>query len=229
VKELRPYAQMLAVVAVVFLPQAQMSCPPGPGPGPDPTPIPTAEPTPPPEQQCHVIGAVCDCWHQPPGENWQWLECEEDCRLGTPHASEVARAQVKVKPYGRGAQATPFGCFGKDYYCSEEMDWPAACTLQRSCGPVAPDGHPQRVACERIFLGTDCPVWKGECTDPITGASCPITFDILIGDDPHPMNKTCPAPTGNHRAEGRGKVWACAVDEDGKLVTCSTRPLKVDQ
>jgi hypothetical protein len=209
-------------------------------------PQPPEPPEPEPEPQCHVIGATCDCYHKPPGEDWQWIDCPEPpdppdpgtCPLGTPHASRVPRAQVKLAGYGRGFQATPFGCFGRDYYCSEAMNWPEACADARSCGPVAPDGHPQREVCEQAFLGTECPVWWGECTPPITGASCPITFDVLIGDDPHRMNETCPDPHPNHqenpevfwgRPEGRGKVWACAVMPDGSVVACTETPKRVDQ
>ena len=172
--------------------------------------------------------------------------CEGDgadvCTLGTPHASQVDRPEVALAAYGRGHHATPLGCFGRDYYCTtgpEGMNWPEACAEGKRCGPVAPLGHPQRVACERVFLGADCPVWRGECTAPIEPPrTCPITFDILIGDDPHFMNRACPAPVGNHverpivywaRGEGRGKIFACAQNPDGTLIACTNRPKRIDQ
>ena len=52
--------------------------------------------------------------------------------------------------------ATPRGAFGRDYYCLPEVAWPEACAAGRSFGPVAPDGHPKRVAWEAHFLGQPC-------------------------------------------------------------------------
>jgi hypothetical protein len=143
------------------------------------------------------------------------------CTLGTPPATEVPGATFNVKAHGRGLTTTPLGRFGKAYYCTPEADWPEACADGRDFGPVAREGHPQRRACEIAFVGSQCPRWKGECTG--TGNQCPITFDTLIGDNPHPMNANagCPDPHPNHqenpevfwgRPAGKGWVFACNHD-----------------
>jgi hypothetical protein len=143
-----------------------------------------------------------------------------NCGLGTPTATEAAarglRPTFKVRLYGRGLTTTPFACFGGEY-CAN-----AGWTDGRTCCAVAPDGHPQKRACEIQFAGAQCPRWYGDCTG-IGPPECPITFDTLIGNDPHPMNANaqCPNPYPNHqerpevfwgRPEGKGWVFACNHD-----------------
>jgi hypothetical protein len=72
------------------------------------------------------------------------------------------RCDVEPKREGRkGFGATP-KCRnwpkvnGENYYCQPGL-WPEACAEGRRGGPVAPDGHPRRVACEKQFLQLDCP------------------------------------------------------------------------
>ena len=100
---------------------------PGPTPSPTPTPTPTPEPT-------------------------EWMP---------PTAAELWESglRVEVKPVREGRKgmgATPRGQFGRAYYCLPEVAWPEACAAGRSFGPIAPDGHPKRVAWEAHFMGQSC-------------------------------------------------------------------------
>jgi hypothetical protein len=71
-------------------------------------------------------------------------------------------AEVVPKREGRKALgATAKGRFGRDYYCQPGL-WPEACAGGRREGPVAPDGHPARVACEKQFLELDGPLFTLE-------------------------------------------------------------------
>ena len=48
---------------------------------------------------------------------------------------------------------------GTLYYCQPGL-WPERCAEGRRDGPVAPDGHPGRVACEKQFLQLRCPYFS---------------------------------------------------------------------
>lgn len=189
---------------------------PTPTPTPAPTPTPTPSPTPTPEASC---------------------------TLGTPFYKQATAPQWGISPYGRGFQFTPKARFGKDYYCSKEMNWPEACAAGRSEGPVAPDGHPQRLACERQFTGsTACPLAKmRKCTG--SGAQCPITFDAWVWDAnlgkevPHNINRVAGCteeemlPQNGTQVRGQwlqpsGKGTFAVCFEDGQ--TCSVSP-EIDQ
>lgn len=106
------------------------------------------------------------------------------CTLGTPTASEAAsrgmRPEIAVeRGSGKVISATPKATFGLDYYCGEDMNWPEACAGGRTRGPVAPDGHRQRLACEQHFLQECGPTFtQAECTAP--AGDCPITFDPFV-------------------------------------------------
>jgi len=109
-------------------------------PDPEPTPTPKPKPTPTPP---------------PPAE------------FLPPTAAELAAAgkRVEIKPVRegkRGMGATPRGQFGRAYYCQPEVAWPEACEAGRSFGPVAPDGHPKRVAWEAHFMGQRCATFSFE-------------------------------------------------------------------
>jgi hypothetical protein len=128
--------------------------------------------------------------------------------LGTPPAIEAPGAKIVVKLQGKNVEAQPKARFGRDYYCQPEMNWPAMCAAPRS-GPVAPEGHPQRIACEAQFLGQGCPTFSmAKCSG--AGDQCPITFDpfYMING----INQNHPA---NVRAGCNGDDW---IKEDGHVV-----------
>jgi len=78
---------------------------------------------------------------------------------------EASGLRVEIKPVREGKKgmgATPRGQFGRAYYCAPEVAWPEACAKGRSFGPVAPDGHPKRVAWEAHFLGQSCATFSFE-------------------------------------------------------------------
>lgn len=149
-----------------FEPENDPNCQdPDPGPEPEPEPDPEPEPEPVPEPPVGFL---------PPTA--AELEARGD------------RVEVKpVKEGRRGFGATPRAAFGRDYYCSAEVAWPEACAAGRSFGPVAPDGHPKRVAWEAHFLGTEtgCAIFSQESDDL-------ITFDPWISlqgvNQNHPRN-----------------------------------------
>jgi hypothetical protein len=145
------------------------------------------------------------------------------CTLGTPTARELVaqgkRVEIKVQRTVAGAgvepaagkwiTATPTGCFGRDYYCS--IGWQEACDEGMECGPVAPEGDPQRPPCEAQFLEVPCPHFvMDRCTG--TGEQCPITFDTYIVIDG--VNQLHPA---NVRAGCRESTYV--KDPDGRLLS----------
>jgi len=84
----------------------QFGCSGGPGPQPTPSPEPT-----PPSPICEV-DQICGCWHQPPGEDWQYLgDCAEPTPAPTPEPTptptpgvgcllnSAGRELVPVEPY----------------------------------------------------------------------------------------------------------------------------------
>jgi hypothetical protein len=158
------------------------------------------EPPPPlPEPQCEkfinrggqeqCVSGQCDCYC---GEIF-W-ECQEpppagDCPWGTPTARSLVaqgvRVEVRPKREGRrGIGATPTARFGTEYYCQEGL-WPEACAAGRRYGPVTPDGHPDRIACEKQFLELDCAHFTNE-------SSGHFSFDPWISmagiNQNHPRN-----------------------------------------
>ena len=225
-----------------------------PAPNPEPTPTPIDCPDTGDLPWCHETGQTCgECLHQPPGEECPVLapECPEappdpgpgpgpepppgECKLETPPAHQVPNATIRVKREGRfNIGATPFGRFGKDYYCSAEMNWPEACAEGKIQGPVAPDGHPQRVACEQVFLGACGPTFSmATCTG--TGAQCPLTFDPFFVVDGvnqnHPRNveagcggKFTDDPSwvkqGGHIVEGN--FWLASAHGKGYVKACDS-------
>jgi len=185
---------------------------PTPTPTPAPTPTPVPSPTPSPEPT-----------PTPPGV----------CTLGTPHITGVVRGEIQVKKEGRmNVSATPRGQFGRAYYCSEDMNWPEACAEGRVFGPVAPDGHPQRVACEQHFLGACGPHWTmAVCTG--SGNQCPITFDpfyVIDGvNQNHPRNVAsgCGEQFKDHpswaKQDGHivaGNFWIASAHGKGYVKAC---------
>ena len=84
------------------------------------------------------------------------------------------------------AGSTPKGRFGTAYYCTDEADWPEACAAGRTSGPVAREGHPQRVACEAQFMEQPCPTYSAH--DAYTHISFDPWFMIGGVNQNHPKN-----------------------------------------
>jgi hypothetical protein len=124
------------------------------------------------------------------------------------------------------------------------MDWPEACAVPPCPGAVAPEGHPQRPACEAQFLEQPCPTFAMDrCTG--TGEQCPITWDTYIVIDGvnqlHPANVRAGCreatyikdPNGRllsgewwkATAHGKGYLKACNVDG----TVCGTSTFEIDQ
>jgi hypothetical protein len=104
------------------------------------------------------------------------------------------------------------------------MNWPEACAEGRSFGPVAPDGHADRITCEAVFLEAPCPTFSMErCTG--AGAQCPITFDpfIVIDDENqlHPRNVAAGCSTEYEKDEGghvlKGSFWWATAHGKGHI------------
>lgn len=229
---------LLAVVSLLlfvgcFLPARQ---PPG------PVPEPCLEV---PGPWCHEAGLTCDCRHQPPGDKCpSWVACSPiptptptpepvRCTLGTPTALALLQAgqRVDIRPeiHGANVSATPRGEFGSDYYCQPEMGWPEACASMKHFGPVAPDGHPQRMACEAVFLGQPCPTFSmATCGSSAPGA-CPVTFDpfyVVDGiNQNHPVNVAAGCngadwqKVGGHVVEGM--FWLATAHGRGTIKACN--------
>jgi hypothetical protein len=127
---------------------------------------------------------------------------------------------------------------GEPYYCQEGL-WPEACAAGRRGGPPAPDGHPNRVACEKQFLELDCPYMSFESEqhmsyDPwvsINGVNQNHPRNVLHGCgrqfEDHPS--WVKEPYGGKQyivagqfywatAHGNGKV--CAEAKDGAAKKC---------
>ena len=139
------------------------------------------------------------------------------CLYETPSARQL-QAEGKnpsINVHRQGAMAvsgTPVANFGAAYYCA--IGWAEACAEGKVRGPVAPDGDPNRLACEGQFLEAPCPTFSmAECTG--TGAQCPITFDPYIclpGGDPKCVNQNHPS---NVAAGCRESTW---IRDAGKVV-----------
>ena len=133
-----------------------------PDPAPIPTPVPTPTPTPPPppppdpEPVCAPPDLVTECWHRPPGEDWQFIPKPPPpppppppgrCPVGTPQA----RGPI---PHGNNRfDATPAVC---------RADWTPDCFTGRYCHPMAcegPDSADDRTFCEQELMGGTHPVW----------------------------------------------------------------------
>jgi len=131
---------------------------------------------------------------------------------------------IMVKRHGgKSITLQPKARFGKDYYCQPGMNWPAMCAAPRR-GPVAPEGHPARTACEAQFLEAPCPTVYGVCTG--TGEQCPITFDpyyMIDGKNQnHPANKECDE-AGWIKEDGHvveGEIWRATAHGKGNVVAC---------
>lgn len=215
----------------------------------DPRACEKAAPCPPelPEPQCPKFtdrggtercqSDACDCYC-----DLELIECPDppdppppgECTLGTPTATELfaqgRRVEIQPKKEGRASvSATPTAAFGREYYCTAEMNWPEACAAGRNFGPVAPDGHPERLACERQFLQQNCPTFvMAECVG--TGNWCPITFDpwYVIGgvNQNHPRNVEAGCNGADWvRDEGGGIVqgmfWLATAHGKGYIQACN--------
>ena len=109
------------------------------------------------------------------------------CKLGTPKASEAVNPQYKIQRQSRMiVTGTPIADFGPEYYCTEEMNWPEACAAGQVRGPVAPDGHPQRLACEQHFNEQPCPTYAAYDADGH------ISFDPWFALGPDKINQNHP-------------------------------------
>ena len=208
-----------------------------------------------PQPQCKAEDE-CNCWR-----GLVRIQCPGpppigDCTLGTPTARSLfdqgKRVEIRPKKEGaKGMSATPLGEFGPAYYCQEGL-WPEACAAGRTFGPVAPDGHPNRVACEQVFLEECGPVLsQAVCLSPV--GDCPITFDpfIVINglNQNHPRNvrQGCGTQLEDHAswkkeliagglkvvegampwstAHGNGRVKAC----NGDASVCTVSTFVIDQ
>jgi hypothetical protein len=210
-----------------------------------------------PEPQCSTFTdrggnlrlhpASCDCYLKK-----EWVDCpEEECPFNTPTAAWMEandyRCGVNPKREGRknfGATATcnrwPDLADGTKYYCQPGL-WPERCAGGQPGGPVAPDGHPKRVACERQFLQLDCPEFSYQSNTHMSFDPFYVINDV---NQNHPRNvRVCGQQTGlepdyeDHpswkrddrgyikrgqwsiaMAAGNGKV--CAEAKDGVAKAC---------
>jgi hypothetical protein len=136
---------------------------------------------------------------------------------------------------------TPVANFGKEYYCS--IGWAEACAEGKIRGPVAQDGHPQKLACEKQFMEVPCPVFSmATCTG--TGDQCPITFDpyfVINGvNQNHPENvkagcngedwvkvngQVVKGQFWRATAHGKGFIKACNADQS----VCGVSTFEINQ
>jgi len=127
--------------------------------------------------------------------------------------------------------ASPTGRFGREYYCTAEMNWPEACAAGRAEGPVAPDGHPQRMACEAQFMEQPCPMFSEH--DPQGHWSFDPWFVIDSVNQNHPKNVEagCGTQFEDHpswvKRPHRGRLyiqegmwWMATVHGDLKIKAC---------
>lgn len=186
-----------------------------PPPAPDPTPTPTPTPPPDPPDPDPPV---------PP------LPPVDPCPFGTPTAREMAargkRVEIRPDLEGYNVTATPQANFGIEYYCQPGL-WPEACRGNRTFGPVAPDGHPKRMACEAQFMEAPCPYFK---TKPSPGYGL-MTFDPYFVIDRvnqnHPNNKTCgeddwvKVPNGHNLGIVAGSWWLASAHGRGYVIACN--------
>ena len=133
-----------------------------------------------------------------------------------PTAAELVAdgLRVEIKPVGEGKKGmgvTAKGAFGRGYYCTDEVDWPEACAKGRSFGPVAPDGHPKRVAWEAHFMGQPCATFSFQSD---THMSYDPWISIRGINQNHPRNvRVCgQGQFENHRS------WVREVYQDGNYI-----------
>lgn len=141
--------------------------------------------------------------------------------------------RFRIYADGLGFGVTPLGRFGADY-CAK-----AGWTDGRSECAAAPDGHPNRVACERQFIALECPRFMHhECLG--TGEQCPVTFDPYFFnketglDEPFPANVAANCPrdpqdTTDVRAfkvtaSGKGRFKVCTGSPVGIEPVCTVGP-----
>jgi hypothetical protein len=131
--------------------------------------------------------------------------------------------------------ATPLADFGRikidgvPYYCTEAVAWPEACAAGRLFGPVAPDGHPERLVCEQYFLQGCGPKFSmAECAG--SGNECPITFDpfyVINGvNQNHPSNVIagCNGYDWEKTSWGavlKGSFWTASAHGKGTIKACN--------
>lgn len=138
------------------------------------------------------------------------------CTLGTPSYRVAYKPSWGITAYGRGYHFSPKAWFGADY-CRK-----IGYTDGRTECAVAPDGHPQRRACEFQFAeSTECPiVTMGRCLG--TGNQCPVTFDAWIYDAtqgkeiPHQINHTAGCSYEGMLPQNGEKIRAQWVQPAGK-------------
>lgn len=154
-----------------------------PEPVPTPTPTPTPEPCPPAEPTEPCEGEWF--WHsQHPHDS---CEGEWVCVLPEPEPTPTPewptwqtmpyRWEVKLKKQGKKrVNMTIVGDFGKleggEYY---KDIWPERYAEGKTWGPLAPDGHPERLAREAAFMEQPCPEWFAY--DEVPSGSPPYNFD----------------------------------------------------
>lgn len=188
------------------------------------------------------VGCVPDEPPQPPPVT--------DCLFNTPTAEWMIangyNCSVTPKKEGRkGFGSTPTcnnwpDVNGQPYYCQPGL-WPEACVAGRRGGPPAPDGHPNRPACEAHFFQQPCATFSFQSNEH-------MSYDPWISIDGvnqnHPRNvRVCgqgqfethpswvkePYGPGGHlyivkgqwswaTAHGNGKV--CAEAKDGVAKKC---------
>lgn len=211
------------------------SCTVEPTPSPTPTPTPTPEPTPAPTPTPEPTPTPTP----PPGPSP--TPPPASCSLSTPRFDQVAGVRFRIYPDGLGFGVTPLARFGADY--CRAAGW----TDGRSECAAAPDGHPDRVACERQFLALECPRFlHHECLG--AGEQCPVTFDPYVAvdpdgpegplppaDQPFPANVAAGCPRDPQdstdvraykvTASGKGRFKVCTGAPSGVEPACTVGPV----
>ena len=158
---------------------------------------------------------------------------EAECSLDTPRFDKVAGVRFRIYADGLGFGVTPLGRFGADY--CRKAGW----TDGRSECAAAPDGHPQRPACERQFIAISCPLWLHyECLG--VGQQCPVTFDPYFfnqetgKEEPFPANVSAGCPRDPQdsvevraykvTASGKGRFQVCTGAPGGTQMVCTVGP-----
>ncbi|KKN07292.1 hypothetical protein LCGC14_1068650 [marine sediment metagenome] len=183
---------------------------------------------------CHEVGQTCStveqpCWHNPTTNSKHCEEapaCESppsgECTFGTPKASEAMNPEYKIQRQSRMiVTGTPIATFGEDYYCQLGL-WPEACAKGRTRGPVAPDGHPQRLACEQQFNEQPCPTYSA------VESNGHISFDpwfVIRGvNQNHPKNVAAGCNGEDWVKEGQytqsGMWYVATVHGDTRVMGC---------
>lgn len=194
--------------------------PPGPTPSPEPTPTPTATPAPTPGPTPTPVPTPAPTPTPVPSPT------PTVCSLETPRFDRVNGVRFRVYADGLGFGVTPLARFGAEY-CAK-----AGWTDGRSECAAAPDGHPDRVACERQFIAIECPRFlHHECLG--TPGQCPVTFDPYFFnhetglDEPFPANVAANCPRDPQDSTDV-RAYKVTAHGKGRFKVCTGAPVGVD-